>query len=482
MAASSARANHQLETAAQAAQSAVVAHGNKLRGASSLGRPDVASEVRNAASLASRALVEAGGSRQAGAAVRQAVEAGGRLLMPSLESNQTIHLDHHQPEQRDDAAMDQRNASSGLGDAMSVVLTACRDMVHVSPHNRAYNTATFDNARASADDKFPIDEGQAGGQARRRTSGLIASVESSDQSNDIANSNGNSNMSNSKSKSKLSRRSSGGILSCSNRGDGASGMSSRSQACPPNRSRSPWFTSELNSGLAPAQVGNGPSVDEGVVEEFFQTNLIPNWDDSVAVETRITKDEYSDVGQLLGIFTPLPKTESQDERELCRDVNMTDVLPRGDVSWRSHGSGLRRGDDSTAAMKVGLCAAIPGQVSVSVGTAAARCSRESNCTTVATSSGDTSNLNLSMYGDRSGASSLSSAFNEVPTSEGNFPDHACFANDRGSYEGALPFIEGIKMEAVPGPARTSDRRPARITKKLSLILGSGAKRRKKKKT
>ncbi|EJK75787.1 hypothetical protein THAOC_02482 [Thalassiosira oceanica] len=230
MAASSARANHQLEMAAQAAQSAVVAHGNKLRGAPSLGRPDVASEVRNAASLASRALVEAGGSRQAGAAVRQAVEAGGRLLMPSLESNQTIHLDHHQPEQRDDAAMDKRNASSGL------------------------------NARASADDKFPIDEVHvtAGGLARRRTSGLIASVESSDQSGDIANSNGNSNMSNSKSKSKTSRRSSEGILSCSNRGDGASGMSSRSQACPPNRSRSPWFTSELNSGLAPAQVVTAP--------------------------------------------------------------------------------------------------------------------------------------------------------------------------------------------------------------------------------
>ena len=472
MAASSARANHQLETAAQAAQSAVVAHGNKLREATSpVRRPDVASEVRNAASLASRALVEAGGSRQVGAAVRQAVEAGGRLLMPSLESNQTIHLDDHQPEQRDDAAMDQRTASCSLEDAISVALTAYKNMVQASPRDRAHNTATFDNARALIDDKLSIEEVHvAGGKPRRRTSGLNVNVERSDKLGVNADSNIIVNRSTSESKS--SRRSEE-IISSTNRGDGASGTSpTRVQACPPNRFSRPRFACDSNSGYASANVGNDPSVDvvvEDVVDEF-NPNLILHWDDSLAVDTRITKDEYSDVGQLLGIFTPLPKTESQAERERRRDVNMTDVLPRGNVSRSTHRSGSRRGDESAAATKLGLFAAIPEQVSVSTGTG--RCN--------STAAGDASLLTPSRYGYRSCASSHS-ASTGVSTRESMgdwldiFPrlDHACAANNQGSYEGTFLTSEGIEVEAVSScdhrPTGTTDQLPAQTTKKLSLL-------------
>ena len=536
MAASSARANHQSEAAAQAAQSAVVEYGNKLREAPLPCRPDFAGEVRNAASLASRSLVVAGGSRQAGAIVRQAVEAGGRLLMPYLESNQTIRLDRHQHEQRDDAAMDRRNVScSPLGDVNANVNSG---LASAQVGNASVDGDVVDKLTPHWDGDVAVeantikDEHSYVGQLLRICTPLPKTTDL---------------------------------------------QVKRERCCDVN------MTDAL-PGETSAQAGNGPSA-EGVVEDYFHPNLILHWDGSVAAETRTSKDEYSDVGQLLEIFAPLPKTESRVERERCRNVNMTDAPPRGNVSCRSHASGqgggdstdvrdkvslcaaipkqvlvstgaaatrcskestcatapssvgdtrshasgLRRGDDSTNALKVSLCAAIPQHVPLSTGATATRCSKESTCATAPSSVGDTrshasglrrgddstdamkvnfcaaihnhvqdsteaaathcskestcatapstvgdtSQLNFSLHGDRSVANSLSSAYNGSPSREGNYAVHTCVANDRGSYGGRLPFIRGIKMKAVP---------PAKMTKKLSLILGSCARRRRKKTT
>lgn len=123
MASSATRTANQPEPVSQTVADAVIGHGNSLAqkrlraisGTSSF-RVDVLGQISIASQKASQALVNAGGSRHAANAVEEAIKGGGKLLIPSLNSRETIRLNQSGSESRNDAETMERRRGSALDD------------------------------------------------------------------------------------------------------------------------------------------------------------------------------------------------------------------------------------------------------------------------------------------------------------------------------------------------------------------------------
>lgn len=116
MAASAARTAGANESIAQAVSEAVISHGNVIAQKRSRAGPSVSVDVMGEITLASRrashVFMMAGGSQQAAHSVEEAMQGGGRLLVPSLNSNQAIKLDRS--ESRHDVETNQRRGRESL--------------------------------------------------------------------------------------------------------------------------------------------------------------------------------------------------------------------------------------------------------------------------------------------------------------------------------------------------------------------------------